>query len=395
MTNSLQGVSDVACCPICQGNGRTLVFLNDYPVTEIYQPFRKREFTGPVSFDQGLNYCEECNHGYLKTLLPRDFIYRNYNTHSRASVGAVQALDNFFDFISAGLKGQKKVIIDIGANDVTLLKKYKHTGARLVGVDPNVSSDDMEIDCIKDYVENVDLDELARENRLFLCSHTLEHIFDPVEFLSSLSRKASFSDDFFFQFPSLDLLVRDGRFDQVHHQHVNYFSLFSFNKLLNQCGFQLVSSRFDSDHYGALMCHFRKGDSKSISMMAGKPYSPSDILLSYQTFKFSTASADLRLSMLASSHEGFSCYGASLMLPIMSYYMPSLAAAIEILDGNREKFGLSYVNFDVEIRDESKHDYVDSNIVVTAISTKLAARKIVKRLFELQARNIILPFNTL
>jgi hypothetical protein len=392
MANPMQGVSESPCCPVCQGAGRTLIFLDAYPVTEIYQAYRSRQFSSPVAFDQGLNYCEACSHAYLRTLLPRDFIYGNYNTHSRASIGSVQALDNFFDFVSAGLTGKKSVIIDIGANDATLLKRYQQTGSRLVGIDPNANSDDPGIECIKDYVENVDLAEIASENRLFLCSHTLEHIFDPAKFLLNLARMARASDDFFFQFPSLDLLVRDGRFDQVHHQHVNYFSLRSFTKLLHQCGFEPVACRFDSDHYGALMCHFRKSKGLPSNVATGRSYSSGDILLSYQAFKSATSGADLRLSI---SSDEFSCYGASLMLPILGYYMPTLANAREILDSNKDKFGLSYVNFDIEIRDESAHEYADSNIVVTAISTKLAARRIVKRLFELQARNVILPYNTL
>lgn len=391
VTTLLQGVSNAGCCPICQGSARTLIFLPSYPVTEIYQRYRQRVFSGPISFDQGFNYCEKCNHGYLNTLLPRDFIYGNYNTHSRVSVGAVQALDNFFDFVSVGCPSGKGVIIDIGANDTTLLNKYKNSGAKLIGIDPNVSSDDPAIECIRDYIEEVDLAALASENRLFLCSHTLEHIFDPARFLASLSRMATHSDDFFFQFPSLNLLVRDGRFDQVHHQHVNYFSLRSFAKLLQQSGFKLISHRFDPDHYGALMCHFRKDNHGLEPTVAGVQLSPADILLAHQVFKASTASADFRLSI---APGGFSCYGASLMLPILSYYMPALLNAREILDSNKDKFGLSYVNFDIEIRDESGHDYAGSNIAVTAISTKLATRRIVQRLIELRTMNIVLPYNT-
>jgi cyclopropane-fatty-acyl-phospholipid synthase len=216
-----------------------------------------------------------------------------------------------------------------------------------------------------------------------------------------LSHNAKDGDDFIFQFPSLDLLVRDGRFDQVHHQHVNYFSLYSFSKLLNKCGFKLVAYRFDPDHYGALMCHFQK-DKQSLQTSKVHRFKSSNItqeniLLSYQAFKLAMAATDIRLSMCAKEPRGggIVCYGASLMLPILKYYMPAIANAKQILDSNKDKFGLSYVNFDVEIRDELTYDYVGSTIVVTAISTKLATRKIVNRLIDLGVENIILPYNTL
>jgi len=392
MSTLFNNVSDVTCCPVCQNKGQTLIYLNDYPVTEIYQQFAKNDFLGPVSFNQGLNYCSKCNHAFLKTLLPRDFIYNNYNTHSVTSIGSMQALDNFYKFVSINLREVPTAIVDIGANDTTLLKKYKLSGARLVGIDPNVLSDDPEIEILKDYVENIDFDEFASSKRLFLCSHTLEHIFEPVKFLSILSGKANTSDDFFFQFPSLDLLVRDGRFDQIHHQHINYFSLFSFAKLLKQCGFHLIAHQFDSDHYGALMCHFKKSEFIDANDTQGAIYSIGDILLSYESFKSATASADIRLSICS---EGFACYGASLMLPILKYYVPSIAKANVILDSSKDKLGLSYVNFDIEICDTEKYNYIDADIVVTAISTKFATRKIVSRLIDLQTRNIILPYNTI
>jgi hypothetical protein len=83
------------------------------------------------------------------------------------------------------------------------------------------------------------------------------------------------------------------------------------------------------------------------------------------------------------------------MLPILSYYMPNLIQATTILDTNPSKFGMSYVNFDVEITDAARFDYKNANVVVTAISTKLATRKIVSNLIGAGALNIILPYNTL
>ena len=121
MIASYNTVSELTFCPICQNKGQTLIYLNDYPVTEIYQKFQKNNFMGPVSFNQGLNYCSKCNHAFLKTLLPREFIYNNYNTHSVTSIGSMQALDNFYKFVSIHLREVPTAIFDIGANDTTLL----------------------------------------------------------------------------------------------------------------------------------------------------------------------------------------------------------------------------------------------------------------------------------
>ena len=75
--------------------------------------------------------------------------------------------------------------------------------------------------------------------------------------------------------------------------------------------------------------------------------------------------------------------------------MPSMSKALKIIDQNKSKSGLSYVNFDVEIIEGSDIDLTESDVIVTAIATKLATRKIITKLTDLKAMNIILPLNTI
>ena len=385
-------LTENSICPICSCAGIHLINLPAYPLTEIYQKYNKNEFNYSASYDQGLNYCESCQHGYLKTLLPRNFIYENYNTHTAESIGSILAIENFYEFIKKHIKNTPNIIIDVGANDTSLLKKFKYTEAKLIGIDPNITSDDQEIECIKGYIEDVEIGDFGKASKLFLSSHTLEHIFEPEEFLVKLNSVSSSEDELFFQFPSLDLLVRDGRFDQVHHQHIQYFTLHSFKKLLLKCGFEMIDYCFDSDHYGTLMSHFKKISApKNLTDEVQKIHS-NQIILSYHTFVASLEASNLRLEL---DDRIFSCFGASLMLPIIGYYMPNLYFTKNILDSNSSKFGLSYINFDRQIVDANSFDYLEKTLVVTAISTKMATRKIVKNLIDLKVKNIILPYNTL
>ena len=83
------------------------------------------------------------------------------------------------------------------------------------------------------------------------------------------------------------------------------------------------------------------------------------------------------------------------MLPIISYYIPEMKKAIKIIDTDSSKSGLSYVNFDVEIVNGSGIDLTKANVLITALATKFATRKIANVLSELKVMNIILPLNTI
>ena len=66
-----------------------------------------------------------------------------------------------------------------------------------------------------------------------------------------------------------------------------------------------------------------------------------------------------------------------------------------IIDEDKNKLGLSYVNFDVEIINSDTINFLESNFIITAVATKLATRNIVKKLSDLKAMNIIRPLNTI
>lgn len=383
-------ITVVADCPVCGIPGEIIAEMPAYPITEVFKPFGSTDYSGPTQADQRLLYCEACNHLYLSHHLPRDFIYSNYVTESSSSQGAQIALDNFHAFVSRAGVGPASSIIDIGANDTSLLRRFAGGGAKLIGIDPNISSDDPGIQCVKGYVEECDLAAMAPGRRIFLCSHTIEHLYDVRAFMRQIAEVLGTDDDFFLQLPSCELLVRDVRFDQVHHQHLNYFSIRSLSRLLAECGLTVVRHHYDSDHYGALMCHVRKGAAsqhaaQSIEVDSGL------VRASHRAFMQSMQAAQARIGLLGN----FYCFGASLMLPVLAYYLPSLANAHSILDGSSAKHGLTYINFERPIKGDGGIEYRDSDFVVTAVATKAATRRIAGTLFERGARNIVFPLNTL
>ena len=138
------------------------------------------------------------------------------------------------------------------------------------------------------------------------------------------------------------------------------------------------------------MCLFKKGN---ISNKYQSKITTWKIMYSHSIFTSSINSANHKLSL--SLEEGFYCYGASLTLPIVHYYMPNLLLTKGIVDSDLSKIGKSYVNFDKEIISEDRIDVQEENLVVTALSTKLATRSITHKLIEWRAKNIILPFNTI
>lgn len=383
-------IESIDFCPVCEKRGELLTELKNYPITEIYKR-PHQVYEGVTHADQELRMCACCHHLFLGKRLPKEYIYTNYNTISAASEGSRLALNNFYNFVCqhASLSDVAS-IVDVGANDCTLLEKFISHGAALIGIDPNVKSQNEKISCINDYIENVDLSDHCKGKTVFLSSHTIEHIYDVRGFVKNLANSMKNDDFLFLQFPSCELLMKDFRFDQVHHQHLNYFSLTSIDRLLETAGLRIVAHQFDPSHYGALMCYIRKGErdekpQESISL------TPEKFAAYYKNYVDQMAISDFVLSSWCDSGDGFYCYGASLMLPILQYYMPTMDKATAVIDQDTKKHGLVYINYDCIITGEENIEFSDKNILVTAVSTKSAGRSIISNLIRKNTKNIIFP----
>ncbi len=378
-------------CPVCGDGMRKLLDLKRYPLTEIFEPYREDIFDNTGFADQGFLYCERCGHGKLETVISKEFLYRHYRTATSGSIGALSAVRNFHAFVTEHVDARKlDAIVDIGANDATLLDSFADHEKQLVAIDPNAGADSHPgVTVMRDFIENVDLSPLRAARKLILCSHTIEHIEAPLALLARLHIAMGSEDVCAFQFPSLDLLVRDARFDQIHHQHIHYFSRRSISLMLSKAGFGPVALRFDGDHYGALMVLFRKlegrtGESPAAAIPLGL------IEAQKKVFDLEIGAANLRIEK---NPEPMVAFGAALMLPLVAFHLPALERIECIVDDDRSKEGLRFINFNKRIVHSDGFRFDGKDVVVTAISTKLALRRVVEKLFKLGIGNIIVPLN--
>lgn len=368
-------------CPICSGVMEELISLPKFPMTEFYEPYTEEYEEGRGLVDQAFLYCQNCSHGKLGTVIPPESLYaRDYRTKTSNSVGASHSVQSFYAFLKSHLDFSNfETVVDVGGNDSSLLGKFPDK--RRVAVDPNASGD---AELIREYVEKADLSSLKKDKKLIVCSHTLEHLEKPEVFLEKVARIFCYGDTFALQFPSLDYLVKDARIDQIHHQHVHYFSLRSTSLLLAKHGFEITHWAFDPGHYGTLQVICRRG----LEQLKGEMIEEEFIIQSNWDFEAQMTAFSDAISYLDSPIG----YGASLMLPVLDYYA-SLRSLTCVVDQDESKWGQRYINLNKPIT--APPDVRGKDVVVTAFNTKLAVRKIVNKLTEAGARNVVVPFNTL
>lgn len=385
-------------CAVCGSHKFEVVIdLPNLPLTGRYS--REPMQTSVPGIDQQLIICERCGHVQLaRQVLPETLYGECYSFRTSKSSTAQHGTDFFLGALNQlAPDRQFKCILDVGCNDLYLLEKLQDRSNVRVGIDP-VSIPKMEnndgkiLNIISENIEDADLDAvLPSRPDLIVCRHTLEHIFDPNFVLQKLLSVADENALFLFEVPGLEALLNRFRFDQVFHQHLQYFTLHSFENLLHHVGGVYLSHWENYHDWGALLVAFTKDKRvKKKKVEIKKPiHDVPDLSARYQVFQNQMSVVHDTLSAFPATN--LYGYGAAQMLPVLSYHLKDdFSSFTAVLDDDSAKHGIYYWNLPLIIRQvESVSDLGEATVFITAVDN---VKPIMNRLLERRPKHIIYPF---
>jgi hypothetical protein len=381
---------------------RTLEQVLELPELPLTGIFIKAEDRGLFpSIDQALMRCSSCGHGQLRDTVDPVYLYQETYTH-RSSLSPISTRGNdfFLGFLNDLTQGQRfRSVVEIGCNDLYLLKRLEDRADHLVGFDP-IWKGRTELPVGKTVVKGSYIEEIRPGHDipvrpdLVLSVHTLEHVNDPLSSLRPIYDHASEGALFVIEVPGFDTLLNIGRFDQVFHQHLNYFSVGSFRRMIEQLGGEYVTHRFNYNYWlGTMLVAFRKpaGASGRVAAPVSAP-SRTEIDTQFKVFKQQLEGLKGSLARMRSQGVPLLGFGAAQMLPILAYHLGSDFSEFEgVLDDNLGKTGLTYPSLQTKILSAANYATLDKHAVLLTAAD--SARPILSRLVALRARYILFPFN--
>ncbi|OGL41486.1 MAG: hypothetical protein A3C43_01325 [Candidatus Schekmanbacteria bacterium RIFCSPHIGHO2_02_FULL_38_11] len=383
-------------CAVCNNeNLIEIMSMPELPITGLFSKKKHADFS--EGFDQALLWCPECGHGQLRNQINPEILYdsQKYTFRTSLSTTAQHGTEIFLDYLKTLIPNKKiECIIDVGCNDLYLLNKMKSFGKTRIGIDPIWTSkkpdnDDQNLHVIGGALEDIDLEKaLPCKPDLIVCRHTLEHIFDPQTVLKKLIDCSTANTLFLFEMPGFESLITKGRFDQVFHEHLQYFSLSSLSVLLEKCGAELIGFTENYHNWGALIVAFRKKTSKQKRFKF--PFAKEDIERKRNLF-FSQMD-NTRKILFEFKNTHIYGYGAALMLPVLAYHLKTdLSFLKAVIDDDKEKDDLFYANLPVQVQHSNKIENTNGlTIFVTAIDN---IKPIMTKLFAFRPKHIIYPLH--
>jgi hypothetical protein len=176
----------------------------------------------------------------LKHTVERDVMYRKYWYKSGVSTTMVKALA---DITSAAERvvnlSSGDIVVDIGANDGTLLRQYKTPELMTVGFEPsNLWKLGIEGNSriINDYFNYEAFQrELGKKKAKVVTSIALFYdLEDPNAFVEDVKKCLCENGVWIVQMNYLGLMLENNTFDNICHEHLEYYSLLSLSNLLDR-----------------------------------------------------------------------------------------------------------------------------------------------------------------
>ena len=213
-----------------------------------------------------MNYCPKCHNCQLSVAVDPKKMFSNYlytsSTSSTFRNHFIVAAKNYVKQLK--LQSKKSYIIDIGSNDGVALKPFKDMGfKKILGVEPakNLAklANKNKIKTFNGFLENKNLKKIKGNADLILAANVFAHSDKLKEMAECMLKLLSKNGTIIIEVQYLLNTLKDLTFDNIYHEHYNYWSLTSLINFFNQFSSTIFKVERINTHGGSLRVYIKKG----------------------------------------------------------------------------------------------------------------------------------------
>ena len=219
-----------------------------------------------------LNFCKKCSNSQLSVAVPSEKMFDNYVYLSSTSK---QFRDHFIDIAkelktSLNLKN-KSVVVDIGSNDGIFLEPIQNLGMKAIGIEPakNISriASSRGLTSLNEYFGQKTVNKLIKnygKADVVTAFNVFAHSDGLKEILENIEKLLKKDGEFIFEIQYLLRTIKDLTFDNIYHEHFNYWCLLSILHFFEDTEMKVYKVKEVDTHGGSLRVYTTKNKNKRI-----------------------------------------------------------------------------------------------------------------------------------
>lgn len=248
------------CCPVCESSISTQIyFVAEVPV------FLNRKWptaSAAKAADLGTLSIHECgrcgfvwNNAFEPDRAVYDQFYENDQTHSPAFRGHLKEMT---DRVITAAGNQSFHLLEIGCGQGTFLNEMAARTEGLLssatGYDPTYRGSTLApgIRIIPEYFNRDTAPLMPHGPNIVVSRHTIEHVPDPVRFLSNIREAIDGNASILIETPDVEWILSRGEIQDLFYEHCSLFTLNSLGEAMARAGWQ--PTKIDRVFGGQYLC---------------------------------------------------------------------------------------------------------------------------------------------
>ena len=212
-----------------------------------------------------MNFCNKCYNCQLSVNVDAKKMFSNYlylssttKTFRKHFEDAAKKYVKEFK-----LSAKKSYIIDIGSNDGVGLKPFKDLNFKnILGVEPakNLAkiANKNKIKTFNGFLNNKNLKKLKKNADIILASNVFAHSNELKEMANCMFKLIKEKGTIIIEVQYLMDTLKDLTFDNIYHEHYNYWSLTSLNYFFNSLSAKIYKAEKINTHGGSIRIYVKK-----------------------------------------------------------------------------------------------------------------------------------------
>lgn len=212
--------------------------------------------------------CKQCELVQLKHTPDLDLLYRQYWYQSSLNKSMIKALQDVVDNVEARADLQPgDVVIDIGCNDGTMLGQYSTPDLYKIGFDPALNlADKAKKHCDKFYNTYFgDTSIMTPKTKAITSIAMFYDLEDPHTFVELIKKSLLKDGIWVVQFTDLLSMLKINAFDNICHEHLEYYSFKVLRNLFEQHDLEVFDVSTNSINGGSIRMYIGWKDQRYVS----------------------------------------------------------------------------------------------------------------------------------
>ena len=261
-------------CRLCHNKKLTQIynFGNHYVSNFVQKKNIKKGVKAPLN----LVYCKNCQLLQLEHSAPQELMYKKFYWYRSGVTNTMKTAlkDIFLNIKKMSIMKKGDTILDIGANDGTLLKYFKNEGFTTIGCEPakNLTKELMRNSkfVINNFWNFKYLNNILKKNKLkkpkvITAIGMFYDLEDPSKFISDAAKSLDDNGVFIAQLMCLDSMIKKNDLGNICHEHLEFYSYPSLKYLFEKNGLKIMKIDENEINGGSYRIFSKKNIKKSIT----------------------------------------------------------------------------------------------------------------------------------